>query len=51
MSRALLAALAWAFWAFVAWDGGPRHGSYSHAIWERWRAREYLRRWLRGETA
>lgn len=47
--RALAAAAAWLFWSFVAWAGGPRHGSYSYAVFARWQARDYLRRWLRGE--
>ena len=31
--RACAAAMAWAYWCFVAINAGPRHHAYNWAVW------------------
>lgn len=41
-------ALAWAWWKYIAWAGGPRHHSYGYAVWRAYCCRTALRGYLRG---
>lgn len=49
LAAALAACLQWAWWAFTASrfsGGGPRHPTYSHAVWMRWQAAQRVRAYL-----
>jgi hypothetical protein len=47
--RAMVDAVQWGFWRFVAWSGGPGHQSYIHARWRVYQARAGLNAFLRGD--